>query len=347
MRVDAAEIQRLMMGVRLSDLVGQRVDWDKRKSRPQRGDWWACCPFHGERNPSFHVEDRKGFYHCFACGVTGNHIDWLRWSEGLTFHAALRRLGGDGPPPDAAELARLRAEWERKVKALERRKALEDADSRAAAWSIWKRRQSIAGTIGETYLRSRGYDGDLTLYKAIGFIPALSYPKEEGGTFPCIVAAVTDATQRFMAVWRIFLSPQGTKAPVADPKLGKAPCIGGAVWLGEPGPRIQTCEGLETGLSLRAMHQRREPVAVCLSTSGLRNFVPPSIVKSVLNFPDGDLDKLREIQGIERFVESPGYAASQDHVANMKALGLKAAMQPIPKDKSDFADIWKYARGAG
>jgi len=52
--------------VTASTIVGQRVSWDRRKSNPSRGDWWACCPFHNEKTPSFHVEDRKGRYHCFS-----------------------------------------------------------------------------------------------------------------------------------------------------------------------------------------------------------------------------------------------------------------------------------------
>ena len=44
----------------ISDVIGRRVTWDRRKSQPGRGDHWACCPFHGEKTPSFHCEDAKG-----------------------------------------------------------------------------------------------------------------------------------------------------------------------------------------------------------------------------------------------------------------------------------------------
>ena len=37
---------------------------------------WACCPFHDDRNPSFSVNVRTGWYRCFssACGEAGVNI---------------------------------------------------------------------------------------------------------------------------------------------------------------------------------------------------------------------------------------------------------------------------------
>ncbi len=46
--------------VRLSEIVGRKVQFDRRKSSPSRGEFWACCPFHAEKSPSFHVLDREG-----------------------------------------------------------------------------------------------------------------------------------------------------------------------------------------------------------------------------------------------------------------------------------------------
>ncbi|MEC6999435.1 CHC2 zinc finger domain-containing protein [Brucella abortus] len=52
--------------VPISTLIGTRVSFDRKKSKSaQRAISGACCPFHGEKTPSFHCEDRKGRYHCF------------------------------------------------------------------------------------------------------------------------------------------------------------------------------------------------------------------------------------------------------------------------------------------
>ena len=61
------------------------MSWDRRKSNPSRGDWWGCCPFHNEKTPSFHVEDRKGRYHCFGCKASGDVFKFLIEKEGLSW----------------------------------------------------------------------------------------------------------------------------------------------------------------------------------------------------------------------------------------------------------------------
>lgn len=55
-------------------------------------NYWACCPFHGEKSPSFSVRPDKGFYHCFGCGASGNVITFLMNYEHLTFPEALEKL---------------------------------------------------------------------------------------------------------------------------------------------------------------------------------------------------------------------------------------------------------------
>lgn len=78
--------------VPISSVIGTRVTWDRKKTNQSRGDWWACCPFHGENTPSFHCEDRKGRYHCFGCGVSGDHFRFLTELDGLPFPEAVERV---------------------------------------------------------------------------------------------------------------------------------------------------------------------------------------------------------------------------------------------------------------
>ncbi|TNE58118.1 MAG: DNA primase [Alphaproteobacteria bacterium] len=96
--------------VSITDVVGRRVRYDRQKSNPRRKDYWGCCPFHSEKTPSFHVDEPRGFYHCFGCGEHGNVFDFVMKTENLSFPEAVERLAADAglemPRQSPAEVAR-------------------------------------------------------------------------------------------------------------------------------------------------------------------------------------------------------------------------------------------------
>jgi hypothetical protein len=51
------------------DVIGGYVTLKRRGN-----SYMACCPFHHEKTPSFHVNRDKQMYHCFGCGVGGNDL---------------------------------------------------------------------------------------------------------------------------------------------------------------------------------------------------------------------------------------------------------------------------------
>ena len=69
--------------------------------------WKGCCPFHGEKTPSFYVYDDG--YHCFGCGAHGDAISFVMQSQGLVFMDAVRQLAAEAglsvpqASPEAAE----------------------------------------------------------------------------------------------------------------------------------------------------------------------------------------------------------------------------------------------------
>jgi DNA primase len=81
--------------VSVSAVLSRSVQWDRRKSMPSKGDYWACCPFHAEKTASFHADDRKGRYHCFGCKASGDIFTFLVEKEGLSFPEAVERLAAD------------------------------------------------------------------------------------------------------------------------------------------------------------------------------------------------------------------------------------------------------------
>ena len=83
----------------LSGVVGRKVLWDKRKSNAAKGDFWAPCPFHQEKTPSFHVDDRKGVYYCFGCQAKGNAITFVKETENVSFIEAVEILAREAGIP--------------------------------------------------------------------------------------------------------------------------------------------------------------------------------------------------------------------------------------------------------
>lgn len=55
----------------------------------------ACCPFHGEKTPSFTVDENKQFYHCFGCGASGDVIGFVQEYFNSEFIEAAKMLGGE------------------------------------------------------------------------------------------------------------------------------------------------------------------------------------------------------------------------------------------------------------
>ena len=49
----------------------------------------ACCPFHDDKHPSMKIEKN---YHCFACGVGGDVVDYVSRMFGLSQYDAALKL---------------------------------------------------------------------------------------------------------------------------------------------------------------------------------------------------------------------------------------------------------------
>lgn len=56
------------------------------------GKYWACCPFHNEKTPSFTVSEDEGFFHCFGCKEGGDVISFVQKYESCDFSEAVAIL---------------------------------------------------------------------------------------------------------------------------------------------------------------------------------------------------------------------------------------------------------------
>ncbi len=122
-------------------LVGRRV-----KLAKSGRNWKGCCPFHGEKTPSFYVYD-DGF-HCFGCGAHGDAISFVMQTTGASFPETVENLaaeaGLDVPKPSAQA-----AEAERQR--LDLHGVLDLAQA-----SFVRRLHAPEGAAGLGYLRGRG-----------------------------------------------------------------------------------------------------------------------------------------------------------------------------------------------
>lgn len=82
--------EKLKNRILLSDVIGKKV-----KLKKTGKDYLGLCPFHNEKSPSFHVNDHKGFYHCFGCQAHGDIITFTIEQEKIPFKEAVIKLADD------------------------------------------------------------------------------------------------------------------------------------------------------------------------------------------------------------------------------------------------------------
>ncbi len=80
-------VDRVREASDIVDIVGSYLPL-KRKGR----NYWARCPFHQEKTPSFSVNADKQIYHCFGCHKGGNVFSFLMEYEKIPFPEALKQL---------------------------------------------------------------------------------------------------------------------------------------------------------------------------------------------------------------------------------------------------------------
>ena len=80
-------IQGLLNRVDIVDVIERHVPLKKAGA-----NYIACCPFHGEKTPSFTVSPTKQFYHCFGCGAHGSAVGFMMEYIGMDFVDAINDL---------------------------------------------------------------------------------------------------------------------------------------------------------------------------------------------------------------------------------------------------------------
>lgn len=163
MRFDDKFLDDIRARVPLSDVVGQHVVWDQRKTNISRRDYWACCPFHDEKTPSFHADDQRGRYHCFGCHKSGDHFRFLMDKTGVSFPEAVEILANRAglKMPQQSAVAAQKAE---------KKKSFEDI-LQVSAQYYQKAYQDTVGGRARGYMRDREVPVHIQSQFGIGYAP--------------------------------------------------------------------------------------------------------------------------------------------------------------------------------
>jgi DNA primase len=124
----------------------------------------AVCPFHQEKTPSLSIDPARGLYHCFGCGKGGDIFAWVQETQNLDFRESIELL--------ARRAGVTLTETPGEAKRRGRREELVRATS--AAVDFYRERLKSGNDAGRarSYLRGRGYGGDVVDRFDIGYSPA-------------------------------------------------------------------------------------------------------------------------------------------------------------------------------
>ena len=126
--------------------------------------WVGLCPFHAEKTASFSINAEEGLYYCFGCQAKGDAITFVREVEHLDFAEAVERLASRAG-------IQLRYDDAREGRERQRRSRLLEAMERAVEWYHERLLQGPDAARARSYLRSRGYDGEVVREFRLGWAP--------------------------------------------------------------------------------------------------------------------------------------------------------------------------------
>jgi DNA primase len=156
-RIPRSFIDDLLNRVDIVEVIDSRVPL-KKKGR----EYWACCPFHGEKTASFSVSSSKQFYHCFGCQKSGNAVGFLMDYDHMEFVEAIESLahslGIEVPYEQGTASAKPVQGLESMYQSMEQSSQYYEAQLKQTSEAI-------------DYLKDRGISGQTAKTFAIGYAP--------------------------------------------------------------------------------------------------------------------------------------------------------------------------------
>lgn len=127
-------------------------------------NFWGCCPFHGEKTPSFAVNPAKNMFYCFGCHEGGDIFKFVMKIEDCGFTEALKLLAaryGIAVPERHKTAAEI---WREKQK-----ERINETNATAARFFQACLLKTPYGKGALAYLNGRGINQDIIDSFSIGF----------------------------------------------------------------------------------------------------------------------------------------------------------------------------------
>ncbi|MDR1939639.1 MAG: DNA primase [Clostridiales bacterium] len=81
-------IEELKSRLNIVEVISRYVTGMTKKGK----SYFACCPFHHEKTPSFSVNEYEQFYYCFGCGKSGDLIRFIEEIDNVEYADAVAIL---------------------------------------------------------------------------------------------------------------------------------------------------------------------------------------------------------------------------------------------------------------
>ena len=150
------EKDRVRAATDLVELVQETVEL-----KPRGHEFWGCCPFHGEKTPSFHIIPATQVWHCFGCGEGGDAFTYIMKRENLSFPDSIRYL---------ADRAGIEIQETRSARQGTKRSRLVDVCEATSEFYHTMLMRGKDGR-GREYCKQRALNGDICRRYRLGYAP--------------------------------------------------------------------------------------------------------------------------------------------------------------------------------
>ena len=320
-------------------------------------NFWGCCPFHGEKTPSFAVNPAKNMFYCFGCHEGGDIFKFIMKIESCDFKEALKLLAARYgiPVPERQKTAV-------EIRREKQRERIYETNATACRFYQACLLKTPYGKGALAYLNGRGINQEIINSFSIGyaldsFTSLLSNLGRHGYKGEELLAAglVAMGRQQLYDKFR-----NRVMIPIKDPK-GKIVGFGGRVLDNSTPKYLNTAETewfnkrrllFAMDVAYKAIRTSRQAIvvegymdAISLHAAGISNVV----ASMGTAFAAEQAKLLQRIADEVVFCydsDSAGRKASVRAVSIARTAGLKVSIAGVPEGKDPDEYVRRYDKEA-